>query len=179
MTGGDLTLADLLRDVWSARRYVLFFAALFGAIAFFIVLLSMPLYKGTMIVAPADGYGLDAPEVRSQFTRESVLASDWYAARLDAKQQSDEDRLKRAVAGLYEFIDAADNAGVVKRLGLIARREQVQAERVRVGGEEYRAGLVGTLGVQIFPLTFRTEQNALSEAGFPENLAVFSYRMHY
>lgn len=44
--------------------------------------------------------------------------------------------------------------GVVKRLGLIARREQVQAERVRVGGEEYRAGLVGTLGVQIFPLTF-------------------------
>ena len=88
----------------------------------------------------ADGYGLDTPEVRSQFTRESVLASDWYAARLDAKQQSDEDRLKRAVAGLYEFIDAADNAGVVKRLGLLARREQVQAERVRGGGEGQHTG---------------------------------------
>jgi len=96
----------------------------------------------------AEGYGLDAPQVRAQFTRESVLASDWYAARLDAKQQGDEARLKQAVASLYDFIDAADNGEVVTRLGLVARRAQVQAERVRVGGGDYRSGLVGTLGVQ-------------------------------
>lgn len=96
----------------------------------------------------AEGFGLDAPQVRAQFTRESVLNSDWYAARLDAKQKGDEDRLKQAVASLYDFIDAADNGEVVNRLGLIARRTQVQAERVRVGGADYRAGLVGTLGVQ-------------------------------
>ena len=98
----------------------------------------------------ADGHGLEAPEVRAQFTRESVLASEWYVARLDAKQRSDENRLKQAVAGLYDFIDAPDNSGVVMRLGLTARRAQVQAERVRVGGADYRAGLVGTLGVQPF-----------------------------
>ena len=98
----------------------------------------------------ADGHGLEAPEVRTQFTRESVLASEWYVARLDAKQRSDENRLKQAVAGLYDFIDAPDNSGVVMRLGLTARRAQVQAERVRVGGADYRAGLVGTLGVQPF-----------------------------
>ena len=96
----------------------------------------------------AEGYGLASPELRAQFTRESVLASDWYAARLDAKQQGDESRLKKAVAALYDFIDSADNAGVVSRLGLMARRESVQAERVRVGGAEYRSSLVGTLGVQ-------------------------------
>ena len=84
---------------------------------------------------------------------ESVLASDWYAARLDAKQTNDEHRRKRAVAALYEFIDVQGNSEVVNRLGLLERREQVQAERVRVGSADYRAGLVGTLGVQ--PLTTR------------------------
>lgn len=99
----------------------------------------------------AEGYGLDSPELRAQFSRDSVLASEWYAARLDAKQQCDENRLKQAVASLYQFIDAPDNAEVVSRLGLLERRAQVQAERVRAGGADYRAGLVGTLGVQ--PLT--------------------------
>lgn len=38
----------------------------------------------------AGGLGLDSPELRSLFTRQSVLASDWYARRLDAKQRADE-----------------------------------------------------------------------------------------
>ncbi|MBK7355333.1 hypothetical protein [Propionivibrio sp.] len=96
----------------------------------------------------ADGRGLDSPEVRALFSRESVLASDWYVARLDAKQRSDEARLTRAVASLYDFLDRPDNAGVAARLGLAARRAQTQNERVRVGSAEYRAGLVGTIGLQ-------------------------------
>ncbi len=96
----------------------------------------------------AEGHGLESPELRSLFTRESVLASAWYAERLDAKQRSDEARLTQAVAALYEFLDRPDNAGVATRLGLSARRAQAQAERVRVGSAEYRAGLVGTIGVQ-------------------------------
>jgi hypothetical protein len=95
-----------------------------------------------------EGYRLESPEVRGLFTRESVLSSDWYAARLDAKQRHDELRLTHAVASLYEFLDRPDNAGVAVRLGLAARRAQVQAERVRVGSAEYRAGLVGTIGLQ-------------------------------
>jgi len=94
------------------------------------------------------GYGLDSPEVRAMFSRESVLASDWYAARLDAKQYADEKRLTRALASLYEFIDRPDNAGVVSRLGIAERRAQTQTERVRAGSAEYRAGLVGTIGLQ-------------------------------
>ena len=52
------------------------------------------------------------------------------------------------MASLYEFLDRPDNAGVAVRLGLAARRAQAQAERVRVGSAEYRAGLVGTIGLQ-------------------------------
>ncbi len=70
------------------------------------------------------------------------------AERLDAKQRADEKRLTRAVASLYEFIDRPDNAGVVTRLGIAERRAQTQTERVRAGSPEYRAGLVGTIGLQ-------------------------------
>jgi hypothetical protein len=68
--------------------------------------------------------------------------------RLDAKQRADEKRLTRAVASLYEFMDRPDNAGVVSRLGIAARRAQTQIERARAGSPEYRAGLVGTIGLQ-------------------------------
>ncbi|MEO8410827.1 MAG: hypothetical protein ABI478_09680, partial [Propionivibrio sp.] len=94
------------------------------------------------------GLTLASPELRALFSRENVLASGWYAARLDAKQAGDEARLTRAVASLYDFLDRPDNAGVAARLGLAARRGSVQAERVRVGSPEYRAGLVGTIGLQ-------------------------------
>ncbi len=96
----------------------------------------------------AEGLDLDSPELRAMFSRESVLASDWYAERLDAKQRADEKRLTRAVASLYEFIDRPDNAGVVTRLGIAERRAHTQTERAHAGSPEYRAGLVGTIGLQ-------------------------------
>jgi len=99
------------------------------------------------------GLALDSPELRAMFSRESVLASDWYAARLDAKQHNDETRLTKAVASLYDFLDRPDNAGVANRLGLAARRTNVQTERVRVGSAEYRASLIGTIGLQPLPET--------------------------
>ena len=86
--------------------------------------------------------------MRSLFSRESVLASDWYAARLDAKQRGDETRLTHALASLYDFLDRSENAEVASRLGLSARRARIQDERVLVGSSEYRAGLVGTIGLQ-------------------------------
>lgn len=55
---GEQTLSDLLKSVWDARLYVFVFAALFFAFGFFVVLVSTPLYRGSMIVAPADGYAL-------------------------------------------------------------------------------------------------------------------------
>ena len=58
MTYQDKTLGDLLSDIWAAKAHILFFAFLFCILAFFVVLLSTPLYKGSMIIAPADGYAL-------------------------------------------------------------------------------------------------------------------------
>ncbi len=54
----DQTLGDLLKDIWAARIHVVLFALIFGILAFLIILASTPLYRGSMIVAPADGYAL-------------------------------------------------------------------------------------------------------------------------
>lgn len=96
----------------------------------------------------AEGHGLESPEVRLLFTRTSVLASDWYAARLEAKQLSDEKRLARAVAGLDEFLARPHNTGAATRLDIASRRSNTQAELENVRSTAYRAGLVGTIGLQ-------------------------------
>lgn len=57
-SSSDQTLGDLLQDIWAARVHIALSAAIFGLLAFFIILLSTPLYRGSMIVAPADGYAL-------------------------------------------------------------------------------------------------------------------------
>lgn len=52
------TLVDLINDMWAAKFHMLFFAAVFVIAAFFVIIASTPLYRASMIVAPADGYAL-------------------------------------------------------------------------------------------------------------------------
>jgi len=54
----DATLADLLKDIWAAKFHMMVYAAIAIIMAFFIILASTPLYRASMIVAPADGYAL-------------------------------------------------------------------------------------------------------------------------
>ena len=56
--GAEPTLADFLKDLWAAKIHMTVFAALFLVLAFLLILASTPLYKASMIVAPADGYAL-------------------------------------------------------------------------------------------------------------------------
>lgn len=52
------TLADLMKNIWAARYPIVVGACLFLVIGFVVVLLSTPLYRANIIVAPADGYAL-------------------------------------------------------------------------------------------------------------------------
>ncbi len=47
-----------------------------------------------------EGKGVDAPEIRGLFTREAMLASDWYRERLRVKQARDIALWKRHLAAL-------------------------------------------------------------------------------
>ena len=98
--------------------------------------------------ATAGGLTLESPPVRELFTREHLLSSDWYAARLDAKQTADVALWRRNIRGLEAFCAAPVNAPVVKRLRLHDRLIEARKEGLRVYSPDYRKSLVGTLGVQ-------------------------------
>ncbi|MBW8780742.1 MAG: hypothetical protein JF599_02475 [Verrucomicrobia bacterium] len=109
-----------------------------------------PLRALLTIMARGDyeGLGLESPEIRALFTRENLLASDWYRARLDAKQKGDVTLWTHHVKSLEALLDEPIYADVVARLKLKPRLARARAELARVQSPAYRTTLDGTLGVQ-------------------------------
>src|SRR5208337_3314558 len=90
--------------------------------------------------------GLDHPEVRNLFTREHLLASDWYAARLEAKRAVDRALWKRHADYLDKFLKRASHAGEAARLGIAAKLERARKTLAEVESPDYLKTLFGTLG---------------------------------
>ena len=93
-----------------------------------------------------EGNDVHAPEVRSMFSRDYLLNSDWYAARLDAQQRIETARLERGIKYLKRVanrraISTDDAAEIKQRLGVI------RAQLKQVNSAAYREDLVGALGV--------------------------------
>ena len=78
------------------------------------------------------------PEIRALFTREALLASDWYHERLATKQQRD-----IALWSLTEFLTPA---GDRQEARAARHRRPAGAELERVGAEDYLTALIGTVG---------------------------------
>jgi hypothetical protein len=97
----------------------------------------------------AEGWTLESPEFRALFTRDSVLASDWYAERVAAMQDSQVHRVAAGVDALTDFVNKPRNTTAIERLHLDERLQQVKQELARVSGPEHKASLVGTLGRQV------------------------------
>ena len=94
----------------------------------------------------AEGWGLDSPEFRVMFTREAVLASDWYAQRLDAKQAAASGRANAGFAAIEKFVSTPGNEEPTVRLDMPARVEAARVEAKRLASPEFREQLVGTTG---------------------------------
>jgi phosphoenolpyruvate carboxykinase (diphosphate) len=93
-----------------------------------------------------EGKTANDPEIRALFTREALLASDWYRERLAMKQQRDVALWGRHVWSLTEFLTRVGHREEAKRLGIAGRLEHACAELERVSAPEYLKGLVGTIG---------------------------------
>jgi hypothetical protein len=96
----------------------------------------------------ADGRTIDDVTVREMFTRASVLASDWYAARLVAKQQGAVTRAANGLAAIERFVATPGNEEPSARLDMPARIDVARSELERVSSPEYLSMLRGTLGLQ-------------------------------
>lgn len=89
---------------------------------------------------------LQIPEFRALFTRESVLASAWYQARLQARRTSEIRHWTRMLAYFDRFILRVEYAGEVDRLGLLERRAFAQRMRDRCASKGRIQELSGTIG---------------------------------
>ena len=94
-----------------------------------------------------DGRDLNHPEVRALFTRESLLASDWYTARLAAQQTLDDRLWTRHIAALEQFSQKYGYAEEAARLGINDRLATARQRLADVRSAAYRQDLIGTLGV--------------------------------
>lgn len=97
----------------------------------------------------AEGWTLTSPEFRALFERENILASDWYAQRLDAKVERDIAQAEQAIFDLNRFSTTEGNEKVVRRLSILDRLAEAKQELAYLSSPEYRASLVGTLGLQV------------------------------
>jgi len=96
----------------------------------------------------AEGWTLASPEFRALFERENILASDWYAARVDAKVERDRKQAEASIRALTRFTTTQGNDEVTTRLDIEGRLSAARAWLDRVASPAYRAHLVGTLGLQ-------------------------------
>jgi phosphoenolpyruvate carboxykinase (diphosphate) len=104
-------------------------------------------------------------EIRAMFTREALLASDWYRERLEMKQERDIALWKRHVQDLGEFLTRTGHREEAKRLGIAGRLEQARAELDRVSAPGYLRSLVGTIGADPIHRTTREREEPQARPG--------------
>jgi hypothetical protein len=95
-----------------------------------------------------EGKGLGDPDIRKLFTRDYLLSSDWYAARLAAKQKVDSALWKRHVEYLDRFLKRPSHADEAARLGVTDRLTLAKKNLDLVESAAYRESLRGTLGAE-------------------------------
>ncbi len=86
-----------------------------------------------------EGLGVDAPEIRGLFTREALLASDWYRERLAVKQARD-------IALWTRHVEALEAARL--------NTEEARLQLARVSAPAYLHELEGTIGADPFHMQF-------------------------
>jgi hypothetical protein len=95
-----------------------------------------------------EGRGAEDPVFRALFTRESLLASDWYRARLEARRTIDLHMADSQTRYLEKFLTRANYADVAERLDIKGRLAQAIEAVNAAKSSGYLAKLTGTLGAE-------------------------------
>jgi phosphoenolpyruvate carboxykinase (diphosphate) len=94
---------------------------------------------------------IDHPDFRQLFAKDTLLTSDWYSARLSAKEALDERRLRTNVAVLQKFLEERGSVDALTRATISQRLSTAQAQlegRLALRGKSI---FFGTIGVQPLP----------------------------
>jgi hypothetical protein len=96
----------------------------------------------------ADGKSLADPAIRSLFTLESMLSSEWYNARLAAKQRVDRALWQRHIDSLERVLATDSGLGDEHVLTLEDRLAAARLTLRRVSAPEYLRELAGATGAE-------------------------------
>ncbi|MDA1273441.1 MAG: hypothetical protein O2960_05235 [Verrucomicrobia bacterium] len=99
-----------------------------------------------MIHNEYEGKGLQHPEIRALFTRESLVNSNWYQKRLTTKQAGDQRLWERHTNYLEAFLSKSGYSDEAERMGIPARLSHARATLDRVKSPAYIEHLQGSLG---------------------------------
>jgi len=99
-----------------------------------------------MATGEYQGRTVQDPAIRAMFTRDYLLASEWYRERLHIKQQRDTDLCRRHLAYLQDFLERPGYADMIENLNIRERLAQTERRLVAVQEPAYLESLVGTLG---------------------------------
>jgi hypothetical protein len=93
-----------------------------------------------------EGKTVQDPEFRALFTRDSLLASDWYAERLQVRQRREVLLWQRHTQALDTFHNNNEFAEENIAMDIAGRLEFSRQQLAKVQSAEYLAELHGTLG---------------------------------
>ncbi len=93
-----------------------------------------------------DNDDITSPEVRTLFTRESVLKSEWYKKRLIKKQSIEINLIEQKIKNMEAFIANPINKSIVTSDGLAYKLETANITLKYLASKDYLNSLVGTLG---------------------------------
>ena len=99
-----------------------------------------------MATGSYEGQTLASPELRALFTRESMLASEWYQARLRARAWVEHARLESGIRYLEKFLADPNNAEDAAELDIPGRLAAAKSRLDSVKLRDPVKALAGTLG---------------------------------
>jgi hypothetical protein len=95
-----------------------------------------------------EGKKLDHVEFRKLFARKYLMTSEWYAARLKARQSVDRRLWTRHVQYLNHFLRKPSHEDVAAALDVAGRLSRARKQLAEIDSPEYLKRLSGTLGAE-------------------------------
>ena len=113
-----------------------------------------------MATGEYEGMTITDDRLRTMFTREYLLSSDWYHERLETKQQRDIALWQRHVDYLSSSIADASRDDINQRLGIDDRLDYAMTKLAEANSKEYLDSLRGTLGADPLRVTDKPSESA-------------------
>ena len=99
-----------------------------------------------------EGKGIEAPEIRALFTRESLIASAWYQERPARQTERDIRALAAPSGSRWRHYRSSASAQRHAPFDFEARSQAARTQLDRVSSPRYLEELIGTIGADPFHL---------------------------